>query len=431
MSASIKKNILIFPAGTEIAFEIYNALKRSKFVRLFGGTSVPCHAEFLFENCIEGIPYVTEDHFVDFLNDIIDQYHIDYIYPAHDSACLKLTQEQANLHAQVITSPIETVEICRSKTKTYEFLKGAPYLPTVYSGVGEVDTYPVFIKPAVGQGSVGARRVDTKEQLEQALTGKEEFAICEYLPGNEYTVDCFTDRHGKLRVAQLRQRERIRAGISVRSRLMPEDSAAREIAESINSRFVFQGAWFFQLKRNIAGEFRLMEISPRIPGTMAVSRNLGINFPLLTLYTVWGYDVDILNNNSNILLDRAFINRFQSDIRYQYVYVDFDDTIVIAGKVNVQMMQFLYQAQNQGKHICLLTRHAKNIYDSLNLFHIDKGLFHEIIVIPADERKSMYITKKDAIFIDDSFAERKDVHTVCGIPVFDLDMVESLLDWRI
>ena len=43
------KNILIFPAGTEIAFEIYNALKYSKFVRLFGGTSVECHADFVFE----------------------------------------------------------------------------------------------------------------------------------------------------------------------------------------------------------------------------------------------------------------------------------------------------------------------------------------------------------------------------------------------
>jgi hypothetical protein len=38
--------------------------------------------------------------------------------------------------------------------------------------------------------------------------------------------------------------------------------------------------------------------------------------------------------------------------------------------------------------------------------------------------------EKNAIFIDDSFAERKKVHDVLGIPVYDVDMVESLIDWR-
>ena len=34
-----KKNVLVFPAGTEIAFEIHQALRYSKFVRLFGATA--------------------------------------------------------------------------------------------------------------------------------------------------------------------------------------------------------------------------------------------------------------------------------------------------------------------------------------------------------------------------------------------------------
>lgn len=33
----MKKRVLIFPAGTEIAFEIVNALKYSKFVEIYGG----------------------------------------------------------------------------------------------------------------------------------------------------------------------------------------------------------------------------------------------------------------------------------------------------------------------------------------------------------------------------------------------------------
>lgn len=37
---------------------------------------------------------------------------------------------------------------------------------------------------------------------------------------------------------------------------------------------------------------------------------------------------------------------------------------------------------------------------------------------------------KGAIFIDDSFAERREVAEACGIPTFDLSMLELLLDDR-
>lgn len=46
------------------------------------------------------------------------------------------------------------------------------------------------------------------------------------------------------------------------------------------------------------------------------------------------------------------------------------------------------------------------------------------------EDKCRYIKGKDSILIDDSFAERKRVRERLGIPVFDIDMVESLIDWR-
>ena len=423
------KNILVFPAGTEIALEIHDALKFSKFVKLFGATSVPCHAEFVYERCAENVPYVDDPALIDSLNALIDEWQIDYVYPAHDSALLRLTQERDRLHAAVVTSAEETVEICRSKNRTYEYLAGAPYLPQSYPDAAAVPSYPVFIKPSVGQGAVGARRIDDREHLDEALADGVEYAICEYLPGDEFTVDCFTDRHGKLLFAGPRSRARIRAGISVRSERFEADGGIMTIAEDINRRFDFNGAWFFQLKKNAAGEYRLMEIAPRIAGTMCVSRNLGVNMPLLTLYNMWGYDVSIINNGNAELLVRAFINRFRTDISYSTVYVDFDDTVTVRGRVNAILMMFLYQARGAGKEIVLLTKHADDIEESLDKYAVSPRLFNEVIHIRQGEDKTVYI-KPDSIFIDDSFAERRAVHDNCGIPVFDLDMVESLLDWR-
>ena len=425
-----KQKVLIFPAGTEIAFEIQNALKFSKFVELYGCSSVPCHAEFVFKNYIEGVPFPGDPGLVDALNKVIDEYGIDLIYPAHDSACLTLTKEQDKLHARVITSPLETVEICRSKSKTYEFFKGEDFLPGTFESPDAVASYPVFCKPAVGQGSEGAKKVCSREELDLLLSGDEQYVICEYLPGDEYTVDCFTDRNGKLRSSIIRRRERIRAGIAVRSRIIPMEDQVRIIAEKINSKMVFSGAWFFQLKRNTSGEYRLLEISPRIPGTMGTTRNLGINYPMLTIFDMLGYDVDIINNGQDILLDRAFISRYQTSVRYSKVYMDFDDTLYLEDKVNIMALSFVYQCFNNEIPVILLTKHAKDIYDSLERFKISKDLFKEIIHIPNDRDKSEYIDAEGAIFIDDSFAERKNIHEKLNIPVYDLDMIESLIDWR-
>ena len=426
----MRKKVLVFPAGTEIAFEIHNALKFSKFVELYGASSVSCHAEFLFKNYIEGVPFPGDPGLIDALNKIIDEYGIDLIYPAHDSACLTLTQEQDKLHCKVVTSPIETVDTCRSKTKTYEFFQGEEFIPKTFASADDVKSYPVFCKPAVGQGSEGAMKVMDRTDLEKLLAGDEQYVICEYLPGDEYTVDCFTDRNGKLRSAIIRRRERIRSGIAVRSRIIPMEDSVMKIAEKINSKMVFSGAWFFQLKRNTEGEFRLLEISARIPGTMGTTRNLGINYPMLTIFDMLGYDIDIINNGQDVLLDRAFISRYQTSVKYDKVYLDFDDTLYLDDKVNITMISFVYQCFNKGIPVILLTKHAKDIYDSLDKFRISKDLFAEIIHIEKDRDKSEYITAKDAIFIDDSFAERKNIHDKLGIPVYDLDMIESLIDWR-
>lgn len=358
------------------------------------------------------------------LNAVVDKEGIDLIYPAHDSACLRLTMDQEKLHCKVVTSEKATVFVCRDKMRTYQYLSGADYLPKVYMNPVDVEAFPVFVKPRIGQGSVGAAKIDDKHKLFETVRDGRDHVVCEYLPGLEYTVDCFTDRHGTLRYIGQRTRERIRAGIAVRSELVPADLRVLNMASDLNDRFKFTGAWFFQVKRDRLGEPKLMEVAPRIAGTMGLSRNIGVNLPLLTIYAVMGEDVEIFTNQNRILLDRAFISRFQTDVDYDTVYVDFDDTLIHSGKINPFLMAFLYQTQNRGKKIILLTKHRGMIEE-----YIDPYMFNKIIHIRQDENKSNYI-HGNAIFIDDSFAERKKVHEICGIPVYDLDMIESLFDWR-
>lgn len=425
-------NILVFPCGSEIGLELHRALKDIRFITLFGGSSVNDHGKFVYKNYIGDIPFISSPDFVDVLNKYIDENHIDFIFPAFDSVIVALSRVRERLHAKILTCPHETVEICRSKSKTYNTLKGCDFLPRIFSNAEEVGEYPVIIKPAESQGSQGFMIIDNKNQLEYELSGRtEEQVICEYLPGEEYTIDCFTDRHGKLRYTCCRNRNRIKNGISVNSTVVVPDERVLEIAGIINSKMNFRGVWFFQLKKNIRGEYRLLECATRVAGTMCVQRAAGVNLALLTVFDALDMDVDIPERLEYVEVDRALQNVFELKLDYDEVYMDFDDTLIVNSKVNFTVLRFIYQCVEKGIPVTLLTRHETDIIADLKAFRIYPELFDKIICLPRSERKIDHVSPSEkALFVDDSFAERKSMSDKYGIYTLSVDAVEALIDHR-
>lgn len=293
----MKKRVAIFPAGSEVGLEILRALKYSSHFEVYGFSSVKDHGEFVFSNYVEGIPFYTAPNFIDVLNEMLERYQIDYLYPALDDLVLFLTGHEEEIHAKVVTYDKETIRICRSKTATYEYLKGLDFVPKTYASIEEIDRYPVFIKPDVGQGSQGAKLIFSRKEMEQVIKENPKIVICEYLSGEEYTIDCFTNANKELLVMKLRNRNRIRTGISVNSKILPLDNRVVEIANLLNQRFHMNGAWFFQLKRTEEGDYKLLEVATRIAGTMGLTRNTGINLPMLTLFNLEGKEIKVIQND--------------------------------------------------------------------------------------------------------------------------------------
>jgi len=425
----MKTNVLVFPCGSEIGLEVNRALADSTHFTLFGANSVDDHAKFVYRNYITGLPFIDTPDFINEINRVVEQYKIDFIIPAHDSAVLKMSENQYMIKATVVTSCAETCRICRSKGKTYELFRELILTPQVYA-LTETMSFPVFLKPDVGQGTKGTYKANTREEIAFYVKKDPTLLVLEYLPGKEYTVDCFTDRNGTLLFVAGRERRRIYSGISVNSKQVT-DIRFQEIAEIINRTLSFQGVWFYQVKERSNGELVLMEIAPRIAGTMALFRADGVNFAQLSLFDRMGLDVSILCNNLDIEIDRALFARFICRYDYDWVYIDFDDTVIVNNSVNTNIMKFLYQSRNLGKRIVLLSRHRQDIKESLRKFSISDLLFDEIIVLGANEKKSDCITNTNSVFIDDSFLERKEVFDKVHIPVFALDAVESLLLWKV
>jgi hypothetical protein len=422
-------NILVFPGGTEIGLEIHKALSQCKDIRLFSaGLDVSNHAPFVYARHFL-IPSIHDEGWLEHLNRVLADNAIDYIFPAYDDILVALLQNQGAIRAKVVSSPLDTAVITRSKSMTYSRMAGFLPVPEVYSDAASVDLFPVFVKPDKGQGSYDTHVVRNKEELEQLLEGNKGRIITEYLPGAEYTVDCFSDRAAGLLFCCGRERVRTKSGISMNSKIADFQDVFSEYARIITSRLVFHGAWFFQVKKDRCGVLKLLEVAPRIAGTMALHRAQGVNLPLLSIYEQERVPVVLLRNNTGIEIDRALVNRYRQQIEYAVVYVDLDDTLILNDKVNVPLISFLYQCLNKGKRVVLITKHDKDLKKTLEKYRLN-NIFDEVIHLDRSDSKADHIDGHDAIFIDDSFSERKKVSEKLGIYTFDCSMLEVLLDER-
>jgi hypothetical protein len=423
-----RKTVLVFPCGSEIGLEVHRSLRYSRHIKLIGGSSVNDHGRFVFENYMGGIPFVHEIEFIPHIRELISKHCIDAIYPCMDSVITVLTEAQKSLNCRIISSPLKTVKICYSKKKTYHYLKKVVLIPKVYKSIKEVDNYPVFMKPEVGYGTRGARKIDDPEQAKCHLAEYQNCMILEYLPGQEFTVDCFTNRKRELIFSGPRPRRRIVNGISVNTTSIQDNHRQFvKIAEKLNNNFEFRGAWFFQVKENMQGELVLMEVACRLGGSSSLYRNLGVNFALLSIFDAFEEDVSICSTPLSIEMDRALDTRYKIAMNYEEVYIDLDDCLLIGDRINTQAIAFLYQCLSRGVKLNLLTRHAGCLEETLSKYRLS-GLFDSVIHVKEGMEKTDFIANKCSIFIDDSFVERKKVKEKFGIFVLAPDMIESLLD---
>ncbi|OED89077.1 ATP-grasp domain-containing protein [Vibrio breoganii] len=414
--------ILVVPSGSEIAHEIVRSLQNVKNVELYGANSIQAYSELSGENNVIGIPYIDNENFISEISNIVEHHSITHIFPAHDSASLKLTKYEEQLNAKVISSSYETNTICRSKKLTYQKLAEVVRTPKLYERTDPTIKLPLFCKPDIGQGSVGAFRVNTVESLAGVQDGD---VLCEHLPGAEYTVDCISDAEGQLLHSSARVRNAMRNGIAVETELARQQKKFRTFALRINEELVLKGAWFFQVKEDINGELCLLEVATRIAGSMITSRFNGVNYAELSLLINEGVPVKVIDNGLDVMLFRNLSYQFKTDLTYDTIYSDFDDCLIFDDKVNADLVNLFFSAMNDGKRIVLITRHAGNLKSKLESLRL-QNLFDEIIHITNGEPKSKFIKSENSIFIDDAFSERFDVHSNCNIPCFSTDMIKGL-----
>ncbi len=209
--------------------------------------------------------------------------------PAHDLFLDYIVDNRNKINCRIATHPLDTIKACRSKRNTYKlFPNFSPKLMTpeiLMDNWAKDQSEEYFEKPDIGFGSIGARKIIGIAQAISSLDNSG-VVLTEYLPGDEYTVDCFTDKFGVLKVISPRQRTRLKSGIAVgcKSVSKPIAESIKIMAGKINLKLKFDGAWFFQLKTSTSHELKLLEIAPRIAGSSGFTRMNGNNLPLMSIY---------------------------------------------------------------------------------------------------------------------------------------------------
>jgi len=232
------------------------------------------------------IPRGDDPTLIPILREACKTRRIEALLPTVDAelAPLAAVREQfESIGVQLPISPVECLRICRDKQLLLEKVKGIVPIPDnqplTQAAADRADSFPLLVKPRSGAGSRGVAKIASREDLE-GVPKDGSFLLQEFLPGEEYSVDVYVRRDGRVVGAVPRERMKVDSGIAVASRTinLPEViESAVKTAEAIGIR----GTANVQFKRAADGVFKLLEVNPRFPGTLPLTGAAGIDMPKL------------------------------------------------------------------------------------------------------------------------------------------------------
>ncbi len=234
------------------------------------------------------VPKASEgEEYIRRLLEICEENEIDYLFPLTDPEIdiLNMYRDRfSRLSVQICMSDYETINRCRDKRKTEDFLRAANACTLVDSYDSKkmksaALSYPIVCKPVNGRSSQGLKIFDDAQSLYMFYNriDPETYLFQPYIPGNIITVDVVRDRSGNCR--PVARRELIRtwngAGISVRIfRDHVLEKTCKAIAELLN----VVGCVNFEFIEADDGKRYFLECNPRFSGGVAFSVLAGYDF---------------------------------------------------------------------------------------------------------------------------------------------------------
>lgn len=262
------------------------------------------------------VPRITDPDYVDIIIDICRENDIKVITTLIDPE-IEILSANANRFKSAGIIPLcpapKSAVYCFNKYKLFKYLieKGIR-TPLTFHDWNEFKsaladgriTFPVFMKPICGSGSVGAHKVETIEQAEADWnSGVHDYIIQELMTGEDCDADVYVDTISHKAVAAFSKRK-IETRIGGASKTISfKDPKLFEFIEKICSVFEFNGPldMDFFIKD---GEYYLSEINPRFGGAYLHAYGAGVDFFKLIVNNINGIEnpVKIGDYNEDVLM---------------------------------------------------------------------------------------------------------------------------------
>ena len=325
----VDATVLLTGVGAPGAAGILTGLDRSALETAIVGVDVRDDAYgFALVGESYTVPHGDDGRYLDRIRDIVAREEVDVVLPSTTAELGPLSEvkaEFADRGVEVMVSDPDVLSVANDKGRLYGFLAdrgfgAAPDFERVddrerFVAAAERLGYPdrpVCIKQPVGSGMRGLRILDptvdryellVEEKPGNAVTSLEEvlpvleeaptfpeFVVMEYLPGPEYSVDVVATDDDVPAVVP-RSRARTRAGISFAGTVERNEELI-ECARSIVSALDLEYNVNLQFRYDEDGSPKVIEINPRVSGTIVMCIGAGANMPAMGLRHALGLPID-------------------------------------------------------------------------------------------------------------------------------------------
>jgi len=235
------------------------------------------------------VPKINDPKYIDILLDICKKEKINAVTTFIDPEIELLAKNRerfAEVGVEVLAPYEKTAELCFDKYKMFKHLteKGIKTVMT-WGSIEDFDvalkngeiSFPVFVKPRTGSGSVGARKVNTYEELKVAVEADPSLIIQELMACEDLDADVYIDTISHKAVKAF-SKKKIETRIGGASKTISfKDPKLFDFIQKAVSVLKFNGPVdmdFFCRD----GEYYLSEVNPRFGGAYLHAYGAGVDF---------------------------------------------------------------------------------------------------------------------------------------------------------
>jgi carbamoyl-phosphate synthase large subunit len=290
-----KLRILITGAGGPAAIAAMKSLRADPAVELLAADMDPWASGLYLvpPDCRTLVPAGADPDFADTLLTRCGTLDVDVVLPTVDAELRPLAHSRDKFTAAgiaLLLAEAHALDIILDKLALATHCAGVVRIPRTELFGPALDpaswTYPVVVKPRTGSGSRGIYIIGSAAELD-AMERSPGLIVQDFLPGEEYSVDVLADTNGHVIASVPRIRARVDSGVSVGSRTVHDPEVeyfGRTVARATGITYVAN----VQCKRDRDGSPALLEVNPRIPGTLGLTIASGVDMPRLALQALLG-----------------------------------------------------------------------------------------------------------------------------------------------